>query len=153
MNSLSTLVICRQLDIGIEAFSKSLPSIESIHDCASSDLPPADSKVWKHVYKYSPLQVQIKYTLKNPEVGIYFRENPTPHIFSWSNFFSGKQEETLGNGTRTWIPCIDNDLERCLWELEILVPPNYSVRAMGDLVQTQKWEWSLFLVLVSITTI
>ena len=126
------------MDIGIEAFSTSLPSIESLNDSPSSELPPADSKVWERIYKYSPLQVQIKYTLKNPEVGIYFRDAPTPHIFSWSNFFSGKQEETLGNGTRTWIPCIDNDLERCLWELEIFVPSNYSVNAIGELVQAQK---------------
>ena len=126
------------MEIGLEKFSAELPSIESAFKDTSSELPPADSKIWGRVFKYSPLQVQIKYTLKNPEVGIYFRDSPTPHVYSWSNFFSGKQEETLGNGTRTWIPCIDNDLERCLWELEIIVPRDFVVQASGQLVQERR---------------
>lgn len=127
------------MEIGFEKFSAELPSIESAFKDTSSELPSADSKIWGRVFKYSPLQVQIKYTLKNPEVGIYFRDSPTPHVYSWSNFFSGKQEETLGNGTRTWVPCIDNDLERCLWELEIIVPHDFSVQASGQLVQMKRY--------------
>ena len=98
-------------------------------------VPPAGSKVWNRVYQHSPLEIQIKYTLKNPQVGVYFRDTPTPHVFSWSSFFSGKQEESLCNGTRTWLPCVDTDLERCLWELEIIVPSNYDVQARGDFVK------------------
>ena len=116
----------------IEPFSTDIPSL---NDSDADMIPPADSKVWNRVYQHNPIQVHIEYSLKNPEVGIYFRDTPVPHVFSWSCFFSGKQEETLCNGTRTWLPCIDTDLERCLWELEFIVPTNFSVQASGELVK------------------
>ena len=116
----------------IEPFSSDIPSLS---DSTADKIPPADSKVWNRIYQHNPIQIHIKYSLKNPEVGIYFRDTPVPHIFSWSCFFSGKQEETLCNGTRTWLPCIDMDIERCLWELEFIVPSNFSVQASGEFVK------------------
>ena len=95
-------------------------------------LEPSDQDEYNSMFDH-----HHSYSLKNPEVGIYFRDTPVPHIFSWSCFFSGKQEETLCNGTRTWLPCIDMDLERCLWELEFIVPSNFSVQASGEFVKEQ----------------
>ena len=104
------------------------PEIPDFH------LPDFTSRAWSHTYQHNPIQLQIRYELTDPKTGVFFRSNPTPHVFTWNSFFSGKQEESLCNGTRTWVPCIDNELERCLWELEISVPSSYSVKTSANLL-------------------
>lgn len=118
--------------IVIEQFSND-SEMEFYPSIPGFQLPSTSSKVWTGIYQHNPLEIQIRYVLKNPEVGIIFRTEPTPHVYSWNSFFSGKQEESLCNGVRTWIPCIDNELERCLWELEIIVPSSFTVWASGSL--------------------
>ena len=51
----------------IEPFSSDIPSL---NDATADKIPPADSKVWNRVYQHNPIQIHIKYSLKNPEVGI-----------------------------------------------------------------------------------
>lgn len=106
-------------------------------------LPDSTSKAWSHIYQHNPIQVQIHYQITNPETGIYFRSHPTPHVYTFNSFFAGKQEESLGNGTRTWVPCIDNELERCHWELEISVPSSFIVKASGALQPQQQYLFIL----------
>lgn len=125
--------------IVIEQYSN-MDEADSLRSVPGFKLPVSDHKVWSGVYQHNPLEIQIRYTLKNPEVGILFRNDPTPHVYSWSSFFSGKQEESLCNGVRTWVPCIDNELERCLWELEIIVPSTFSVWASGKLVKKTLYD-------------
>lgn len=130
---------CTKDQIVIEQYSSNNDG-ESLRSIPGFKLPSSDHKVWGGTYQHNPLEIQIRYTLKNPDVGILFRTDPTPHVYSWSSFFSGKQEESLCNGVRTWVPCIDNELERCLWELEIIVPSTFSVWASGKLVKKTLYD-------------
>ena len=125
----------RANQIVFEQYSADVFSESNLPSIPGFTLPPASSKVWGDIYQHYPLQVQIKYTLKNPQAGLRFCSSPTPHVYTWSSFFSGKQEESLCNGTRTWVPCVDNELERCLWELEIIVPSGFDVHASGTLTK------------------
>lgn len=132
--------------IVFEQYTPNVTSESDLPALPGFSLPPKSSKVWGDIYTHYPIQVQIKYTLKNPVVGVRFCSSPIPHVYSWSSFFSGKQEESLCNGTRTWVPCVDNDLERCVWELEIIVPSGYEVRGSGELVKQLLLWWFLLIV-------
>lgn len=132
-------IVREEQQITLEEFSTP-PSTNEFPTIPDFSLPDVSSKAWSHIYQHNPIQVQIHFTLTKPQTGVFFRSNPTPHVYTWNSFFAGKQEESLGNGTRTWLPCIDNELERCLWELEITVPSSYTVRASGDLQHRESYD-------------
>lgn len=142
------LLYSDKVQFAFEDFSATSESPKEFPDIPDFHLPDISSKIWSHIYQHNPIQVQIHYQITKPETGIFFRSNPTPHVYTWNSFFAGKQEESLGNSTRTWVPCIDNDLERCQWELEISVPSNYFVKASGSLQPQQQYQL-IFIIIYS----
>jgi hypothetical protein len=76
--------------------------------------------------------IQIDYTLKDPKGGMHFvttdkdaYPNRSPHVFTHNQT----------NAVRLWMPCVDSYGSRCTWGLEITVPRDMRVIAVGKLTE------------------
>lgn len=68
-----------------------------------------------------PFTIRISYYIENNiNEGIQFQKNsnniPFSQCFTSNNFIQGSPSN--------WVPCIDNPLEKCLWEIEIMTLKN-----------------------------
>ena len=85
---------------------------------------------------FCPLLLSIHYRVKNDCGGIFSNgTGPHPFIYSWNALDGYHIESNFGTGTRTWIPCVDDAYERCLWNLYYNVPSPYTLYSCGDLRQ------------------
>ncbi|KAH9929687.1 uncharacterized protein B0H18DRAFT_995740 [Fomitopsis serialis] len=71
------------------------------------------------VPEFSPITVNIAYSVRNPADGLQF-VLPTdtypyrvPHVYT---------TPSCPDAARCWVPCIDNVWEKCTWEFEFVVP-------------------------------
>ncbi|RDX51973.1 hypothetical protein OH76DRAFT_1400878 [Lentinus brumalis] len=71
------------------------------------------------VPEFTPIQVKIYYSLKNPADGIQFvqpsesYQTRVPHVYT---------TPSSPDAARCWVPCVDNLWEKCTWDFEFVVP-------------------------------
>lgn len=77
---------------------------------------------------YNPIQVVVEYEVINPKNGVHFicpesEDSSLWHVYTANSGYNVS--------TSSWVPCIDNLLERSIWSLEISIPR--SVRDVENL--------------------
>lgn len=70
---------------------------------------------------YTPVNVKIEYSLKNPRTGLAFVGGKGSQI-SKSEWHAYTVNSDYGVSTSSWVPCVDSLWEKSTWELEISVP-------------------------------
>ncbi|KAF8727766.1 hypothetical protein AX14_007043, partial [Amanita brunnescens Koide BX004] len=80
---------------------------------------PVISQLAQTVPEFSPLVVNIAYSLRNPVDGFEFVLPTESHPYRVPHAFTTPSSP---DSARCWVPCIDNIWERCTWELEFVVP-------------------------------
>lgn len=70
---------------------------------------------------YTPLNIKIKYTVKNPKNGIMFHGGKLTSIPK-NQWYCYTYNNDFGCSTSSWVPCIDNLYEKPAWDIYIIVP-------------------------------
>ncbi|PIL31521.1 hypothetical protein GSI_06223 [Ganoderma sinense ZZ0214-1] len=71
------------------------------------------------VPEFTPILVNIGYSIKNPADGVQFvlpsesYQTRVPHVFT---------TPSSPDAARCWVPCVDNLWEKCTWDFEFVVP-------------------------------
>ncbi|TBU50053.1 hypothetical protein BD309DRAFT_996445 [Dichomitus squalens] len=71
------------------------------------------------VPEFTPILVNIGYSIKNPADGIQFvlpsesYQTRVPHVYT---------TPSSPDAARCWVPCVDNLWEKCTWDFEFIVP-------------------------------
>ncbi|KAG7664263.1 taf2 [[Candida] subhashii] len=76
---------------------------------------------------YTPIQLKIIYSLKNPNNGVNFITNNDIDRKSWHAY---TRNSDYNVSTSSWVPCIDNLWDRNTWSLEVNIPR--TVRDIGN---------------------
>ncbi|KAK8797326.1 hypothetical protein WA158_004534 [Blastocystis sp. Blastoise] len=89
-----------------------------------------------YFYKYQPIVLSIRYRLVKPEGSLFFQTaGNTPHLYTWNTIDGYHIESSFGTGTRGWVPCIDDEIERYPWKLFYSIPPEYSLYSCGSFIE------------------
>lgn len=86
--------------------------------------------------EFSPIVVNIAYSLRNPVDGVEFvlPDDTHPYVSFLIDYASSKYEQlpqriphvyttpSCPDAARCWVPCVDNLWEKCTWEFEFVVP-------------------------------
>ncbi|TFK17374.1 TATA-binding protein associated factor Taf2 [Coprinopsis marcescibilis] len=91
--------------------------------------PQAPGQSAQSVPEFSPIVVNIAYSLRNPVDGFEFVlpsdafPYRVPHAYT---------TPSSPDSARCWVPCIDNLWEKCTWEFEFVVPRYLEEPALND---------------------
>ncbi|PFH52313.1 hypothetical protein AMATHDRAFT_140606 [Amanita thiersii Skay4041] len=69
--------------------------------------------------EFSPIVVNIAYSLRNPVDGLEFVLPTESYPYRVPHAYTNASSP---DSARCWVPCIDNVWERCTWEFEFVVP-------------------------------
>lgn len=68
---------------------------------------------------YSPIQIIVEYEVINPKNGLTFICPNDTESSKWHAFTTNSDYNV---STSSWVPCIDNLLERSIWSIELSIP-------------------------------
>lgn len=97
------------------------PLVINPNSTKSSVTPMNKNTMDQPMDQLQPFTIRISYYIENNmNEGIQFQRNstsiPFSQCFTSNNFLQGSPSN--------WVPCIDNPLEKCLWEVEIMTLKN-----------------------------
>lgn len=68
---------------------------------------------------YSPIQIIVEYEVINPKNGLIFTCPNDAPLSTWHAYTTNSDYNV---STSSWVPCVDNLLERSIWSIEISIP-------------------------------
>lgn len=68
---------------------------------------------------YSPIQIAIEYEVVNPKTGVHFICPELDESSLWHVYTSNSDYNV---STSSWVPSVDNLLERTIWSIELSIP-------------------------------
>ncbi|KAF8899169.1 hypothetical protein BD779DRAFT_64933 [Infundibulicybe gibba] len=97
------------------------PIVGSIASEAATPEPqtPMHGHGVHHVTEFLPITVNIGYSLRNPVDGFQFVIPTDSHPYRVPHAYTTPSSP---DSARCWVPCIDNQWEKCTWEFEFVVP-------------------------------
>ncbi|KAL7665639.1 Transcription initiation factor TFIID subunit 2 [[Candida] zeylanoides] len=68
---------------------------------------------------YTPVVVRVEYEVINPHNGVVFAAGAARDRSAWHAYTTNSE---FNVSTSSWVPCVDNMLERSTWSLELSIP-------------------------------
>ncbi|EAU92262.2 TATA-binding protein associated factor Taf2 [Coprinopsis cinerea okayama7 len=121
-----------ELSIAIPKEVALRPSGHSSHPLVrevSTPEPQTPGQATQSDPEFSPIVVNIAYSLRNPVDGFEFVVPNDAYPYRVPHAFTSPSSP---DSARCWVPCVDNLWEKCTWEFEFVVPRYLEERVDND---------------------
>lgn len=104
-----------------------------------NDTPNTSNTIFNSDKVYTPLNIRIIYTVKNLKNGILFNGGVHTNIPK-NLWYCHTFNNDVGCSASSWVPCIDNFLEKPAWDINIVVPKTIGNIGQSIIIGTKKAE-------------